>query len=346
MHKGHISIMEKAMQEIGADELYIGLNASSPKGDLTSLLHRTEMLKLFITTNTKYKLIPFSFDFNAIDETYQKIFNMLESENKYYILIGEDQLSNLKNWYNYDYLVSKFNFIVARRDNSSVNYNYNNDNRFIFINHDNKNLSSRLVKQGNYHYTIESIKNYILENNLYLKEQISLYVSDKRWAHIISVAKTALLINEKAHLNLNPLAVEKAALLHDVARDMDIKIQEKLMKEHYSDDIQTHPNTYHQYIGEHIANKVFMVTNKDILNAIKYHTTGRANMSLLEKLVYVSDKIEPTRKYDTTQLIDSCCNDFESGFKKVLEHNKDYVKNILHENYEIKSLECFNYYLD
>ena len=82
-----------------------------------------------------------------------------------------------------------------------------------------------------------------------------------------------------------------------------------------------------------------------LLNAIKYHTTGRANMSVLEQLVYVSDKIEPTRKYDTTHLINACCNNFENGFIKVLEHNKDYVKNVLHENYEIKSLECFDYYL-
>ena len=62
-----------------------------------------------------------------------------------------------------------------------------------------------------------------------------------------------------------------------------MKIQEKLMKEHYPNDIETHPNTYHQYIGEYLANKTFMVEDKDILNSIKYHTTGRAKMSLLEK---------------------------------------------------------------
>ncbi|WP_237722304.1 bis(5'-nucleosyl)-tetraphosphatase (symmetrical) YqeK [Keratinibaculum paraultunense] len=52
-----------------------------------------------------------------------------------------------------------------------------------------------------------------------------------------------------------------------------------------------------------IAIKEYKVTNKNVLNAIRYHTTGRENMSLLEKIVYVADIIEPGRKFEGVDTI-------------------------------------------
>ena len=54
---------------------------------------------------------------------------------------------------------------------------------------------------------------------------------------------------------------------------------------------------WHAPVGAIIARDEFGITDVDILNAIRYHTTGRANMSQLEKLIYISDMIEPGRSF-------------------------------------------------
>ena len=57
------------------------------------------------------------------------------------------------------------------------------------------------------------------------------------------------------------------------------------------------PALTHSFLGAKMAERDFGITDDDILNAIKYHTTGRAGMSLLEKIVYIADCIEPNREY-------------------------------------------------
>jgi len=343
LHKGHISIIENAIKQINANYLYLGLNKCSNKGKLTSLFHRKNMLKFYCKSNDKCKILNFTFDYKNIDKTYQNIFNFTKKNAQYYILIGDDQINQLTNWYKFNLIYEKFNFIVARRHHS--NNNYLNDSKFIFIDHDFKNISSSDIKKGNYDNTINTISDYILNNNIYLKEQIKPYLSIARYNHTLSTSKTALLINQKANLGLDRFKVEKATLLHDIAKEVTINTVNKIMKENYPSYINESNKIIHQYIGEYMAKEYFFVKDKDILNAIKYHTTGRSNMSLLEKLVYVADKIEPTRNYSTKKLINECIYDFNSGFIKVLTNNKAYLKskNINVTNKD--TINCFKYYL-
>lgn len=345
LHNGHISIMENAIKKVNANLLYIGLNKSSKKGKLTSFFHRSNMIKSYIKNKGKYKLLNFSFDYNDLDKTYEKIFNLMTPNDKYYILIGQDQLNSLEKWHNYGLLRQKFDFIIAKRNDETINDKYLNDSKYIFIDHSYKNISSTLIKVGNYEYTNHIISNYIINNNLYLKNQIKPLLTIDRYKHTLLVAKTALLINKKGNLGLDKYKVEKAALLHDIAKNIDKKEAVKLLKEHYPGYINESSNIIHQYLGEYLAREKFYVHDEEILKAIKYHTTGRSHMSLLEKLIYVSDKIEPSRNYDTTKLVNSCIQNFDLGFKKVLKTNKEYMenKNISIDN--VDTLNCFEYYL-
>ena len=58
------------------------------------------------------------------------------------------------------------------------------------------------------------------------------------------------------------------------------------------------PKIYHQISGAHFANHFLAIENEDIINSIRYHTTGRENMSKLEKLICLADSIEPIREYE------------------------------------------------
>lgn len=171
-----------------------------------------------------------------------------------------------------------------------------------------------------------------------------MYLSGPRYHHVLSVAETALLINKQAKLGIKKNKVEKAALLHDIAKHLDEETSNEIMHSYYSEYLDVDEKIIHQYTGEYIANNHFHINDKDILNAIKYHTTGRSNMSTLEKLIYISDKVEPNRSHDTDKLRELCCVDFEKGFIEVLKENKRYLES----KTKIKdkdTIECFNFYL-
>ena len=86
-------------------------------------------------------------------------------------------------------------------------------------------------------------------------------------------------------------------------------------------------NLTHSRIGANFAEEVFKVHDEEILNAIMYHTTGRENMSLLEKIIFVADKIEPARKYEGVErLRKTAYYDIDDAIIISLESTIEYVK--------------------
>ena len=118
-----------------------------------------------------------------------------------------------------------------------------------------------------------------------------------------------------------------------------------LMKKYYPDFVDIGAFAYHQFIGAKIAKEDFGVVDEEILNAIMYHTTGRKGMSSLEKLIYAVDKIDPTRDYDSSELISAMENGVEEGFLIVLKANVDFLVS-KHASINNKlTEECYNFYL-
>ena len=90
-----------------------------------------------------------------------------------------------------------------------------------------------------------------------------------------------------------------AGILHDCAKnipnDKKLSICEKNNLS-VSDTERANPDLLHGKVGAYLAKTEYEVEDEDILNAITYHTTGRPGMSLLEKIIFVADYIEPLRK--------------------------------------------------
>lgn len=165
---------------------------------------------------------------------------------------------------------------------------------------------------------------YYLENRYFIFDKIANMMSEDRYKHTISVALTAV---EIARANkLNPKKAFLAALLHDIAKDTSIDVTKNLMLKCFKKHINEERVVYHQFIGTIFARKLFKIYNKDILNAIKYHTTGHKNMSKCAKIVYSADKIEPTRGYDSKYMIDACKSNLNEGFKLVLHENIAFLR--------------------
>ena len=132
-----------------------------------------------------------------------------------------------------------------------------------------------------------------------IKEKLKGKLKKNRYIHTLGVAKEArrlaLIYGEdadKAYL---------AGLLHDCAKGYSIDEQIKLSKEYgveLDDNLLNSPPVIHGFLGVEIAKREYGVSDIEILNAIRYHTVGRAGMTVLEKIVYIADLTEENRDFD------------------------------------------------
>lgn len=127
---------------------------------------------------------------------------------------------------------------------------------------------------------------------LRLKEMLG----EERLEHSVNTSKVARRLAIK--YNYNADKAEVSGLLHDCAKDLDCKSLEKMVLKYsieLDEIIQKIPKLLHPLVGAAIAKKEFNIQDPVILKAIKAHSTGAAQMSLLDKIIYLSDKIEPLR---------------------------------------------------
>jgi len=133
-----------------------------------------------------------------------------------------------------------------------------------------------------------------------IKKDLNKSLDKKRYEHTIGVAYTAVALAMCYKMDLETAYL--AGLLHDCAKCMP---NEEKLEYCFENDIpvsvyeKKNPALLHGKIGSHIAAKKYHIKDFDILNAISYHTTGRPNMSMLEKIVYIADYIEPLREHDS-----------------------------------------------
>lgn len=129
-----------------------------------------------------------------------------------------------------------------------------------------------------------------------IEKKLSKYLDEDRFAHTIGVSFTSASL-AMAH-GYDIYDAQLAGLLHDCAKCIPNKKKLKLCSQHripVSDFEQEHPFLLHSKLGAYIAREKYDVQNEEILSAITFHTTGKPAMSLLEKIIYIADYIEPMR---------------------------------------------------
>lgn len=130
-----------------------------------------------------------------------------------------------------------------------------------------------------------------------IRKKLDKALTSKRYTHTLGVAGCAASLAmahgadiEKANL---------AGLLHDCAKCIDIQKQFKLCKKYnieLSEAEKQSTALIHAKLGAYIAKNSYGVEDEEVLSAIRWHTTGKPEMTLLEKIVYIADYIEPGRR--------------------------------------------------
>lgn len=132
------------------------------------------------------------------------------------------------------------------------------------------------------------------------KTKLICSIGYERYLHSVRVMEEAIKLAKIFNCDIEKAAT--AGLIHDCGKIEDEGEYELLKKSYDFDIIQSdiyidNSALIHGVLGSEIARHEFQIDDIDIINAIRYHTTGRPNMTLLEKIIYISDYIEPGRKF-------------------------------------------------
>lgn len=356
IHKGHIRIAEAILKKVGGELIFVPAKSPRWKEPLTDANHRLNMLKAAILDSGLTATIE-EFELNSNAEinysvdTVQYLYDKYPDD-KLYFIIGADQVNQFEKWKDGDVIAKLATIIYVNRPRYELNQE--NIKRYNMVNSeffDSGDVSSSEIRELKLIETTDGVLRYIEENHLYYVKEMEKYIDSHRLTHSISVAKLAVEINRVNGKPLNEYKVYVAALLHDIGKLLKDttpcgKPIEELMRMSYPEYIDTVPPfAYHQFVGARIAKNHFEIEDEEILDAIRWHATGKANMSLLGMLVYASDKIDPLRDFDSTWLIDACKKDIYEGFITTVIDNKKYLINHAKDIYNPYTKACFEMYI-
>jgi predicted HD superfamily hydrolase involved in NAD metabolism len=178
-----------------------------------------------------------------------------------------------------------------------------------------------------------------------IKSELKKHLKPHRFNHTLGVVKMASKLAKKYDVDVKQAKL--AALLHDCAKNftnqemLQVAKNEKITLDPI---MLLEPQLLHGPVGAAIAKKTYHVHDPEVLSAIACHTTGKCDMSLLDKIIYLSDFIEPGRDYPGVERLRRDCfeKDINTACKEAFDNTISYVISIgglLHP----KTIEARNY---
>ena len=168
-----------------------------------------------------------------------------------------------------------------------------------------------------------------------IRKQLVKALDSKRYEHTQGVAYTSAALAMRYGEDIQK--AELAGLLHDCAKCLDNDKKIQICKKHnieISEAEQHNPFLLHAKVGGFLAKSKYKVDDEEVIDAILYHTTGRPGMSLMEKIVYIADYIEPGRNHvsNLDEIRRLCFQDLDEALLRILEdvlvHLKESKKEI------------------
>lgn len=174
----------------------------------------------------------------------------------------------------------------------------------------------------------EVIMDYDFEQ---LKELVKSKVSIKRFNHTMAVVDMSIKLAKIYNADIEKCKI--AAVLHDICKEMNMEEMKKICKENFSEDLSDEDlennEILHPFAGAYWIEQNLGISDIEILNAVKNHTLGNKNMSLIEKIVYIADAVEITRNYpDVEKIRELTFKDLECGILFEAEKKEKYLESM------------------
>ena len=197
-----------------------------------------------------------------------------------------------------------------------------NDKEDYYLIIDDCEYSSIEVRNGNFEKIPKFLRSYILDKGFYSESIIKAKLKEKRYLHCLSVAQLSKEIAESNHLDGDK--AYRIGIFHDIAKNLSKEENEFYISinDVYEKDYPI--AVWHQYIGYYLLKRYYCWKDKEALKAIRHHCLGDDN-SVYSKIIFIADKLDPSRGYDSSKEIELSKKDVNKGFEKVKQQNAEYL---------------------
>lgn len=329
-------------------------------GKLASGAERLEMCRLAFGADKRFKISSVELDRGDKSYTVETLRELkkIYPEDEIYFIIGSDMLATFMQWYRWEEILSLAVICAASREKGfSADlsaYSPEQRERIIFLDVEPFEVSSTQIRfeiaQNNGTDLIDpAVLEYIKQNGLYddgLSEYRAILtekLDDYRLYHSECVSECAASLAEKYGADIEKAKL--AGLLHDVMKNADKAEQLEYMEksgEALNKVDLTNPKVWHQITGAAFLKSNGIITDEEILGAVRWHTTGKANMTLLEKIVYTADFISADRDYPDVGVVRKLA---DKSLEEAILYTSQYtVKKLVLNNLPIHpaTVECYN----
>ena len=358
-HEGHILAAREFIRQLSLDRLLIipagdpphkTLSANSPTD-----LQRVEMTRLAAEDleNTEVLDLEIRREGRSYTADTIEILRQAYPDDELYLLMGTDMFYSFGTWYAPERICAEATLAVAHRDadsplrmkNCAEELKKNLGARIAFVEnrylpHSSTSVRAMIAFQCADAYLAPQVMEYIREQGLYyagkdlrnlpyeeLREVSLALHKSKRVAHVVGCSETAAALAEK--YGASPEDGARAGILHDITKALNGSEQLHLSEKYaiILDSFEReHPKLLHAKTGAAVAERIFG-ESEVVCSAIRWHTTGRDDMTLLEKLVYLADYMEPNRDIEgIEELRHLTWTDPDAALMRGLEMTISYVR--------------------
>ncbi len=359
VHIEHVALAKSAVKELKLDKLLVMPTFISPHKNTipASSEDRLNMLRLAFLGQEKIEVSDYEIKKQGKSFTYLTVEHLKEQEDcELFFIVGGDMLTDFKTWRYPERILSACTLAVFGREDFFTDYEKekkyfeNTFNKtFKRLSYQGENVSSTKIRVYSAFglsldgLTSEKVEEYINKNKLYSGGKYVDYVKKvlpyKRLKHTADVVCSAL--SKAKALGLDYQKVFDACTLHDCAKYVDATTVKGFS---IQEDVPF--PVVHAFLGAFIAEKELGITDSELIDAIRYHTSGKPKMSTLAKLVFVADMVEEGRDYQGVEYLRDLFekDDFEKCFIECL---KEEVLHLLNKKQYIykATLDAYDYYV-
>lgn len=317
VHMEHIRLAKAAIQELGLDKLFV-IPAYAPphkKGKILSADEdRLQLCRIAFQGVKEVVVSDYEIEKKGMSYTYLtcRHFRELYPDAEIFWIVGTDMLRDFPTWKNPEDILANVTLAVCGRAEQENWVSFEQEKfkalfgkefrTFTYNGADVSSTKIRVLAGAGMRLTPfldEKVEEYISQKGLYSIANANKALAletPKRREHSLRVAELAA--SRAVAFQVSEKKAIEAALFHDCAKNLP---QDSPYLEGFAPPTAwgNIPNeVYHQFAGAYVAETFFGVTDEDVLNAIRYHTSARENMSDLEKIVFLADMMEAERNYE------------------------------------------------
>ncbi|MBR5114433.1 MAG: nicotinate (nicotinamide) nucleotide adenylyltransferase [Oscillospiraceae bacterium] len=366
-HIGHISVADKAVESLGLDRLIIMPTGTPPHKELSDGTPdadaRLEMTRLAAGDVPSAEVSDMEIRREGRSYTADTVSAILADspDTELWLIVGDDMFFSIEHWYDSRRLLSSVSLAVFARSDSmdrilahaeklrAAGANVRVVEKEV-VEISSTEIRSVLPKRGGREYLSDPVYSYIIRNRLYnalpdidwLREKALALLKPSRVAHVLGTEKTAAAL--ALRWGADEADARTAALLHDCTKRLNA--DEQLNFDSLRDTMQTNPvpeKLFHAITGAELAQREFGVSD-EIRGAIRWHTSGKPGMTVLEKIIYLADLVEPNRTFPAAERIRGVCfEDLDAAMRDALEFSVESVKerNLPLDETTVRALEYY-----